>query len=84
MTVSVRLDKETEEMLEKASQMLGTTKSEVVKKSVKQYCIPIIKEKKQNLSDIIKDMINGHPGSERRDIALRSEEILRERFRRKY
>ncbi len=84
MPVSVRLDKETEELLEKAARLFKTTKSDMVKKSIKQYCTPIVKEKKRNMSDVIKDLIKGHPGSGRGDLAIRSEEILRERFRRKH
>ena len=84
MPVSVRLDKETEELLEKAARLFKTTKSDMVKKSIKQYCTPIVKEKKRNMSDVIKDLIKSHPGSGRGDLAIRSEEILRERFRRKH
>lgn len=47
MPLSVRLDKETEELLEKTAKRLGTTKSEVVKGSIRQYCEPILKDKKK-------------------------------------
>ncbi len=84
MPVSVRLDRETEELLEKAARLSKTTKSDVVKKSIHQYCTPIVKEKKRNMSDVIKNLIKGHPGSGRGDLSIRAEEILREKFRRKY
>ena len=83
MPVSVRLDKETEELLERAAIVSKVTKSEVVKKSIKAYCTPLVKEKKQDMSSIIKGLIKEHPGSGRGDLAMRSEEILRERFSRK-
>ena len=83
MTVSVRLDKETEELLETASRTLKTTKSTVVKESIKKFCKPIVEKKKENMSGIIKELIKDLPGSGRGDLAIRSEEILRERFRRK-
>ncbi len=83
MPVSVRLDKETEELLEKAARLSKITKSAMVKKSIKEYCAPIVKEKKQDMSELIKELIKDHPGSGRGDLATRSEEILREMFRRK-
>ncbi|MGQ9570523.1 MAG: ribbon-helix-helix protein, CopG family [Thermodesulfovibrionales bacterium] len=84
MPVSVRLDKETEELLEKASKLLGKPKSEVIKRSIKQYCKPIVEERKQNLSDIIKELIRDRPGSGRGDLSIRHEEILREMLRKKH
>lgn len=84
MPVSVRLDKETEELLDKASRLLRTSKSEVIKRSIKQYCEPMIEEKKQNLSDFIKELIKDHPGSGRGDLSIRAEKILRERFRKRH
>jgi len=84
MPVSVRLDKETEELLEKVSRKLRTTKSDVVKKSIRQYCGFLLEEKKQNLSDFIKERIKDHPGSGRGDLAIRSEEILKEMLKRKH
>lgn len=84
MPVSVRLDKETEELLGKTAKLLGKTKSEVVKKSIRQYCMPIAEEKKQSLYEFIKERIDKWPGSGRGDLAIRSKEILRERLREKY
>lgn len=83
MPISVRLDKETEDLLEKTSRILGTTKSEVIKKSIKEYCAPVIKERKINHYELIQRLIKDCPGSGRGDLAIRSEEILREMFRRK-
>lgn len=84
MPVSARLDKETEALLDRASRLLGTSKSEVIKKSIKQYCEPIIKERKQNLSDIIKELIKDCPGSGSGDLSIRHEEILMELLRKKH
>lgn len=83
MPVSVRLDKETEELLEKASKLLGKPKSEVIKRSIKQYCTPVVKEGEINHYELIQRLIKDCPGSGRGDLAIRSEEILREMFRRK-
>ncbi|MEK6651409.1 MAG: hypothetical protein AABY50_00585 [Nitrospirota bacterium] len=83
MPVSVRLDNKTEELLEKAARLAKTTKSAMVKKSIEEYCVPIVKEKKLDMSELIRELIKDHPGSGRGDLASRSEEILRERFKRK-
>jgi len=82
MPVSVRLDKETEELLEKMAKQLGKTKSEVIKKSIIQYCTPFIK--RQSLYEFIKERIEKWPGSRRGNLAVRSEEILKERLREKH
>ena len=48
MPSSTRLDKETELVLQKAANYLGTTKSEIVRDSVRQYCEKILQEKKHS------------------------------------
>lgn len=84
MPVSVRLDRETEELLERTSKMLRTSKSEVVKKSIRQYCAPVVKVKQQNLSEVIQELILDHPGSGQGDLSTRSSEIFREILRKKH
>lgn len=83
MPVSVRLDIETEELLKKASRKLGTSKSAVVKQSIRQFCAPLAEVDKKNLSETIKALIKDHPGSGKGDFAIRSKEILREHFGKK-
>lgn len=84
MPVSVRLDKDTEELLEKAAKLSRTSKSAVVKRSIKEYCEPLLREKQKNLSDVVKELIMDHPGSGRGDLSVRGEEILREMLRKKH
>jgi predicted transcriptional regulator len=84
MTASVRLDKETKELLEKAAKLSRTSKSAVVKRSIKEYCMPLVKEKQKNPSDIIKELIKDRPGSGRGDLSVRGEEILSEMLRKKH
>lgn len=84
MPVSVRLDKDIEELLEKAAKLSRTSKSAVVKRSIKEYCVPLLREKQKNLSDIIKELIKDHPGSGMGDLSVRGEEILRGMFRKKH
>ena len=44
MPTSTRLDKETEDVLKKAAVHLRMTKSEIVRKSVKEFCLRMISE----------------------------------------
>jgi len=81
LPISVRLDRETEQLLKRASKILGTSKSEVIKRSIKRYCKPIVDSGEKDLSDFIKDLIRDHPGSGRGDLSIRHEEILREEMR---
>jgi predicted transcriptional regulator len=82
MPLSVRLDKKTESLLEQTASTLNTSKAEVIKKSLSDYCGRILTEKRKRPYDLIKDLI-GKEGSGRGDLSVKSEEILRERFRRK-
>jgi hypothetical protein len=54
----------------------------VIKQSLSHYCARILTEKRKRPYDLIKDLM-GKEGSGRGDLSERSEEILRERFRRK-
>ncbi|MFZ6016103.1 MAG: hypothetical protein ACOYU0_00510 [Nitrospirota bacterium] len=78
MPISVRLDKDTEELLGKASRMLKTTKSNLVKKSIKQYCKPIVEKEGIDHSEIIERLIKDCPGSNRGDLSIRHREIIHE------
>jgi len=82
MPLSVRLDKKTESLLEETASTLKTSKAEVIKKSLLDYCARILAERRKQPYDLIKDLI-GKEGSGRGDLSSRSEEILRKRFERK-
>lgn len=82
MPVSVRLDKKTESLLEQTASTLKTSKAEVIKQSLSDYCARVLTERRKRPYDLIKDLI-GKDGSGRGDLSGRSEEILRERFGRK-
>ncbi|MCL4535980.1 MAG: ribbon-helix-helix domain-containing protein [Nitrospirae bacterium] len=82
MPVSVRLDKETEELLDKAAKIISTSKSRLMKNSIREYCSRIISQKKLTPYELSKDLI-GKEGSGRKDLSTRGEEILRELFRKK-
>jgi hypothetical protein len=82
MPLSVRLDKETESLLEKTASVLKTSKAEVIKQSLSDYCARVLSERRKQPYEVIKDLIE-KGGSGRGDLSVKGEEILRERFRRK-
>jgi hypothetical protein len=79
MPLSVRLDKETESLLEETASILKTSKAEVIKKSLSDYCTRVLTERRKRPYDLIKDLL-GKEGSGRGDLSTRGEKILRERF----
>lgn len=82
MSVSVRLDKETEGILEKTAKILRTSKGKVIKRSLKEYCFRILEEKQNYPYMLILDLLDKE-GSGKGDLSIRGEEILRDAFRRK-
>ncbi len=82
MPLSVRLDKKTESLLEETASTLKTSKAEVIKKSLSDYCARVLTERRKRPYDLIKDLLS-EEGSGRGDLSTRGEEILRERLRRK-
>ena len=79
MPSSTRLDKETEEVLKKAAEYLGTTKSKIVRESIKEYCMKIIEEKKRTPWDIYQS-IHRPGGSGHGKRVLMSKEILKKKI----
>ena len=82
MAISVRLDKETEAILEKTASMLRTTKSNVIKQSLRDYCQRVSEEKSQHPYQLIEDLLGG-AGSGKGNLSIDGEKILRSAFRRK-
>ncbi|MEW6267220.1 MAG: hypothetical protein AB1641_29455 [Thermodesulfobacteriota bacterium] len=82
MPLSVRLDKKTESLLAETSAALKTSKAEVIKKSLADYCARVLLERRKRPFDLIKDLLDKE-GSGRKDLSTRGEEILRERLGRK-
>ena len=81
MPLSVRLDRKTESLLEQTASTLKTSKAKVIKQSLSDYCARILTEKRKRPYDLIEDLLD-KKGSGRGDLSTRSEEILKERFRR--
>ena len=82
MPISVRLDEETEALLNKTAKALRTTKSKVLKASVHDFCKKTLQEQRKKPYDLISDLI-GKEYSGDGNLAINAEEILRERFSQK-
>lgn len=82
MSMSVRLDKETETILSKTAKILQTSKGKVIKNSLREYCSRILEENSNYPYKLITDLLDKE-GSGRGDLSIRGEEILRKAFRRK-
>ncbi|MBM4307375.1 MAG: CopG family transcriptional regulator [Deltaproteobacteria bacterium] len=82
MPLSVRLDKKTDSLLQQTASTLKTSKAEVIKKSLSDYCARVLSESRKRPYELIKDLLDKR-GSGEGDLSARGEEILRERFRRK-
>jgi len=52
MPSSTRLDKETEDLLKKAADCAGVTKSVLVRESIREYCAKIVEQKQRTPWDI--------------------------------
>jgi hypothetical protein len=81
MPISVRLDDETEALLNKTAKALDTTKSEILKASVHGFCKKTLREKMKKPYDLISDLI-GNAFSGKGDLSINSEEILRKALKR--
>ena len=79
MPVSVRLDEETEALLNKTAKTLRTTKSKILKTSVRDFCNKTLQEKRKRPYDLISDLI-GKEHSGDGNLAINAEKILRKRF----
>jgi hypothetical protein len=82
MPTSVRLDEKTEQLLLKTAKALNTTKTDVLKTSIRDFCKKTLQEKSRNPYSLIADLI-GKESSGKGNLAIDSEEILRKAFRRK-
>jgi hypothetical protein len=82
MPISVRLDEETEALLNKTAKTLRTTKSSILKASIQDFCKKTLQEKRKKPYDLISDLI-GNEYSGDGNLAINAEEILRKRFARK-
>lgn len=82
MPVNARLDAETQALLERTAKALRTTKTEVVKKSIRDFCGRVLEERGRKPYELIRDLV-GQTESGTGELSMMADEILRERFRRK-
>jgi hypothetical protein len=68
-------------MLNKTAKALDTTKSEILKASVHDFCKKTLRKKRKKPYDLISDLI-GYEFSRKGDRAINNEEILRKAFKR--
>ena len=81
MTTSVRLDEETEALLLKTAQALNTTKTNVLKASIRNFCNKTLQDRRKKPYNLITDLV-GEEFSGQGNLAIDSEEILRKAFSR--
>ena len=79
MPTSVRVDEETEALLERASQVTASTKSQLIRTALKQYCSVIILGSTATPYESIKQFIGCADGPT--DLARQSRHYLQEIFR---
>ena len=82
MPTSVRLDEDIEALLMKTAEALKTTKTEVLKASIRDFCKRTLAEKGKEPYSLIIDLI-GKEYSGIGNLAIDHEKILREAFRKK-
>jgi hypothetical protein len=79
MPISVRLDEETEELLFKTAAALNTTRTEILKASIREFCRTTLEKKAKNPYELIEDLI-GDEFSGKGNLAIDGERILRRAF----
>ena len=82
MPISVRLDEETEALLLKTARALNTTKTNVLKASIRDFCTKTLQDRRKKPYNLITDLV-GEEFSGQGNIAIDSEEILRKAFSRR-
>jgi hypothetical protein len=79
MPSSTRLDKETQGILGKAAELLGTTKSQVVRESVREYCTKVINKKKKTPWQIYQSVFTGEGSGHGKRVEM-GKKILKHKF----
>ncbi|MBT3259237.1 MAG: hypothetical protein HN366_22685 [Deltaproteobacteria bacterium] len=82
MPISARLDEETEDLLFKTAAALNATRTEILKRSIRDFCRRTLEKKTKKPYDLIEDLI-GEEYSGKGNLAEDSEEILRKAFSKK-
>jgi Arc/MetJ-type ribon-helix-helix transcriptional regulator len=77
---SIRLPDHLVREVDEVATARRTTRSEVVREAVTQYCTAARAQRRRDLVTLVEDLVQ-YPGSGRGDLAARSETYLREIFR---
>lgn len=82
MAANIRLDAELERLVADAAERLKVTRSEVIRRSIRDYCQRILAETDVYPWELMKDLVGGfHSG--RGDLARRSRHYVMEMIRAK-
>jgi Arc/MetJ-type ribon-helix-helix transcriptional regulator len=79
---TVRLPERLERSLDEIAERRQVTRSLVVREALEQYCARAHKKQRESRVELVQGLL-GYPGSGVGDLASRSEEHLRKRFRAK-
>lgn len=80
MPSSARLDNETAELLEKAAEVMRTTKSQVVRESLREYCAAVIEKKIKTPWEIYRSVHKASQGSGHGKRVSTGKKILKIKF----
>jgi len=78
MIVSVRLDEELERLLAQTATLLGARKSEIIKRSLREYCVRVLQQEIYPYG-LIEDLL-GREGSGRGDLSTKGRKYIMERL----
>ncbi len=76
MPTSVRVDAETEALLERAAHLRAESKSQLIRMAVRQFCAQLLTSKTMTPYESIKDLLGCAEGP--RDLARHAKRYLRE------
>ncbi len=77
MVLSIRVDDELDQLVRRTARVLGRTKSDVVKASLRDYCERELREPRAAPYALAKDLV-GRVGSGRGDLSTRGRKYLLE------
>jgi len=80
MSISVRLDAELDRMVTDAARQLNVTRSDVIRRSIRDYCRSVLAEAEVYPWDLVKDLVGGFRSGQQ-DLARNSSKYVREIIR---
>jgi len=80
MPVSIRLDAELDRMVTEAARQLNVTRSDVIRRSIRDYCRSVLAEADVYPWDLMKDLVGGFRSGQR-NLARNSSKYVKETIR---